>query len=141
VTPAVHSGRLPVLTWLRLARVYQKIERAAADQLRCHGLSLAQFDALAQVNVHEGLTQQELADALLVTKGNVCQLLDRMEQSGLLERHQDGRANRLALTPQGRRLLERVLPAHEGLIAEQLSALAPQDQVQLLGLLRTVDHS
>jgi DNA-binding MarR family transcriptional regulator len=139
-TAALRSGRVPLLAWLRLARVYQKIERAAAEQLRCHGLSLAQFDALAQVHAREGLTQQQLADALLVTKGNVCQLLDRMEQSGLLERRQDGRANRLALTTVGRTLFVRVLPAHEGLIAEQLSALAPQEQVQLLGLLRTLDR-
>jgi hypothetical protein len=33
------------------------------------------------------------------------------------------------------------VPAHERLIAEQLSALSPQEQVQLLGLLRTLDHN
>jgi DNA-binding MarR family transcriptional regulator len=140
-TAAPRADRLAVLAWLRLARVYQKVERAAAEQLRGAGLSLAQFDALAQISAREGLTQQELADALLVTKGNVCQLLDRMEQAGLLERRQDGRANRLALTPAGRALFERVLPAHEALIAERFSALAPEQQVRLLGLLRTLDRA
>ena len=37
---------------------------------------------LAKVGSTEGISQQELADALLVTKGNVCQLLDKMEGSG-----------------------------------------------------------
>jgi DNA-binding MarR family transcriptional regulator len=138
---AIRAGRTPLLAWLRLARVYQKVERAAIDQLRDYGLSLAQFDVLTQVQAREGMTQQELADALLVTKGNVCQLLGRMEQSGLLERHQDGRANRLALTEAGRSLLAHALPAHQTLIAEQFSALAPAEQVQLLGLLRSLDRA
>jgi DNA-binding MarR family transcriptional regulator len=130
-----------VRTWLRLARVFQKIHQRSVDELRAEGLSVGQFDVLAHVGAAEGLTQQDLAEALLVTKGNVCQLLGRMEQTGLLERHQDGRANRLALTSAGEALLAQALPAHQALIAEQLSALTPDEQVQLLGLLRTLDHA
>jgi DNA-binding MarR family transcriptional regulator len=64
-----------------------------------------------------------------------------MEQSGLVERRPEGRANRLYLTPAGRQLWNEAVPAHERLIAEQLSALSPSEQVQLLGLLRTVDRA
>ncbi|MBI4492112.1 MAG: MarR family transcriptional regulator [Chloroflexi bacterium] len=130
-----------VLAWLRLVRVFLKVEHASTEHLRRQGLSGAQFDVLAHVGAAEGITQQELADALLVTKGNVCQLLDRMERCGLLVRRQEGRANHLALTEQGRRLFEEVVPAHEALIAEQFSALAPEEQVQLLGLLRKLDRA
>jgi len=38
-----------VLGWLRLMRVYQKVDRASAEHLKKWGLSVAQFDALAQV--------------------------------------------------------------------------------------------
>lgn len=68
-----------VLAWLRLARVYTAIDRRTAQFLRRFDLTTAQFDVIAQVGAHEGLTQQELAEALLVTKGNVTQLLDRLE--------------------------------------------------------------
>ena len=129
-----------VLTWLRLARVFQKVRQASEEQFREFGLSLAQFDVLAQVGAAEGSSQQQIADALLVTKSNVCQLLDRMERSGLIERRSAGRANRLYLTPRGRRLYEATVPAHQQLIAEQLSALSPAEQLRLLGLLRTVDR-
>jgi DNA-binding MarR family transcriptional regulator len=140
-TATLRSGRTPLLLWLRLARLFQRIDRAAGDQLRCLGLSLAQFDVLAHIHAHDGgLTQQELADALLVSKGNVCQLLGRMEQRGLLERRQDGRANRLSLTAAGRALFERARPRHQALIAEQLSALSPEQQVRLLRLLRAADR-
>jgi DNA-binding MarR family transcriptional regulator len=130
-----------VVAWLRLARVFQKIQHHAAEHLRSFGLNVAQFDVLARVGAAEGIMQQEVADSLVVTKSNVCQLLDRMEQAGLVERRPEGRANRLYLTPNGRQLWNQVVPAHERLIAEQLSALSPTEQVQLLGLLRTVDRA
>ena len=132
---------LPVLAWLRLARVFQKVNQAAAEHLRGFNLNVAQFDVLTRVGAAEGLMQQEVADSLVVTKSNVCQLLDRMERAGLVQRRPDGRANRLYLTRAGRRLYDEVVPAHERLIAEQFSALSPSEQVQLLGMLRTVDRA
>lgn len=130
-----------VLAWMRLARIFQKIDRASAEHLRAWGLSVAQFDVLAQVGSAEGITQQELADKLLVTKGNICQLLDRLERHGLLRRRQEGRTNRLFLTDAGQRLYQQVLPAQEAFIARQFSALSPEEQAQLLALLRKLDHA
>ena len=130
-----------VLAWLRLARVFAKLERRAVGQLHPHGLSHGQFDVLAHVGARPGISQQALADALLVTKGNVCQLLDRMEAAGLLVRRQEGRRKHLFLTERGESLYAAVVPEHEALIAEQFSALAPEEQVQLLRLLRTLDHA
>ena len=130
-----------VLAWLRLARVFQKVEQISSDRMREVGLTLGQFDVLAQIGAAEGATQQEVADALLVTKSNVCQLLDRMEEAGLVERRQQGRANHLHLTRAGRRLYDEIVPAHEQQIAELFSALVPDEQRQLLGLLRKVDRS
>ena len=127
--------------WLRFARVFHRIEHRLVAQLRARDRSLAQFDVLSQVSASEGLTQQELADRLLVTKGNVCQLLDRMEQSDLLVRRQDGRANRVYLTAGGSRLVREVLPEQEALVASLFSALTPDEQRQLRVLLRTLDHS
>src|SRR5687768_7913163 len=93
-----------VRAWLRLVRVFQKVEQSSQEEMRQEGLTVGQFDVLAQVGAAEGATQQQVADALLVTKSNVCQLLDRMERAGLVERRQDGRMNHLYLTPEGRRL-------------------------------------
>ena len=130
-----------VAAWMRLARVYHQVDRASANHLRAWDLTVAQFDVLAQIGARQGLTQQDLADALLVTKGNVCQLLDRLERLGLVRRQQDGRANRLHLTESGRALHDQVVPAQEALVAEQLSALPQAEQRQLLGLLRKLDRA
>jgi DNA-binding MarR family transcriptional regulator len=102
---------------------------------------MAQFDVLAHVGSEEGMTQQRLADSLLVTKGNICQLLDRMETGGLIERRQEGRANRLYLTDAGRAMFDESVPAHEDRIARHFNALSPAEQSELLDLLRKLDRS
>jgi DNA-binding MarR family transcriptional regulator len=139
------EGRLlrtpALLGWLRLMRVFQKVDRASAGHLRGWDLSVAQFDVLAHVGASEGITQQELADSLLVTKGNVCQLLGKLEGRGLISRRQEGRANRLFLTEAGRRLFERVVPAQEAMIADRFSVLSGEEQVQLHELLRKFDRA
>ncbi len=132
---------IAVPAWLRLARVFQQVDRASVDLLRRWDLSVAQFDVLVQVGLREGLTQQHLADQLLVTKGNVCQLLDRMEERGLLERRQDGRANRLYLTDKGRALRSEPMLAQEQLSEGVFAAHPRAHQATLLASLRRLDHT
>ena len=136
-----NSLRQPaVLAWLRLARVFQKIDTRSERFFREHKLNTAQFDVLAQVGAASGMTQQELADALLVTKGNISQLLGKLEQDGLIARRQEGRTNCLSLTDRGRALFEVVVPQQEALIAELLAPLSEDEQRELLRLLRKLDH-
>jgi len=130
-----------LLGWLRLMRVFQKVDRVSGEHLRVWDLSVAQFDVLARVGTAEGIKQQEVADSLMVTKGNVCQLLDKMEARGLLSRRQESRANRLFLTDTGRRLFEEVVPAHEAVIAERFSVLSEGEQAQLHEILRKLDRA
>ena len=130
-----------MLAYVRLLRVSQKIERELESRLRLRGLNNAQFDVLAQVGAAEGLTQQELADHLLVTKGNVAQLVARLEGRGVIERRPQGRTNRLHLTEEGRRLFEKAVPEHEALVDEHLSALTQDEQRALHALLRKLDRS
>ena len=130
-----------VYAWLRLVRVFQKIQHATAGALRCRDLSPAQFDVLAQVGTHEGVVQQRLAESLMVTKGNVCQLLDRMEESGLVERQSEGRANKIVLTEAGQDIFREVVPEQEELIAAQFATLSPAERSQLLSLLRKLDQA
>lgn len=132
---------MPVVAWLRLLRVGQKVGRTLTEDLRRWDLNLAQFDTLARVGSSEGITQQELAEALLVTKGNVCQMLDRLGRRGLLYRSPDGRANRLFLTGEGRRLFEEVVPPHEELVAAQFSGLSTGEQKDLMRLLGKLDRT
>ncbi len=132
--------RLGVALWVRLARLYGRNIRLAEGRLRGWDLSVAQFDVLAQVGAHEGITQQELAQRLLVTQGNITQLLDKLERRGMIQRCPDGRQNRLALTKTGRHLRDSVVPGQEQFQAEQFAALTVEEQHQLLALLRKLQR-
>ncbi len=136
----LHAGRA-LTAWMRLARVYQKVDRASAERLRAWDLSVAQFDALTQIRAAEGLMQCDLAGRLLVTKGNISQLLDRLEARGLLERRKRGRASLLYLTGAGRALMDEVTPGHEAFIAGQLGDLSDADLKALLASLRRLDRA
>jgi DNA-binding MarR family transcriptional regulator len=130
-----------VFAWLRLARVFQKIDTRSERFFRAHSLNTAQFDILAQVGAASNITQQELAAALLVTKGNISQLLSKLELAGLVARRQAGRMNCLSLTERGQALFQIVVPQQEALIAELLVPLSDDEQRELLRLLRKLDHS
>jgi DNA-binding MarR family transcriptional regulator len=132
-----------VLAWMRLARVYTAIDRRTAQFLRQFELTTAQFDVIAQVGAREGLTQQELAQALLVTKGNVTQLLDRLEERGLIERRTapGRRGKAIHLTETGRALNRQAVPAQEAMIATLFEPLEREDRIRLGGLLRRIDRT
>lgn len=133
--------RPAVFAWLRLARVFQKIDTVSERFFRTHGLNTAQFDVLAKIGAATDLTQQELAAALLVTKGNISQLLSKMERDGLVVRRQEGRMNCLSLTAHGQALYQEIVPQQEALIAEMLAPLSDDEQTELLRLLRKLDHT
>ena len=105
-----------------------------AEALGAHGLTLPQFDVLATLWHGEGITQQELAERLLVTKGNVVGLIDRVGAAGWVERRpdpEDRRANRLYLTDAGRQLLARAMPCQTALIQNVYGTLT-EGELRLL---------
>jgi DNA-binding MarR family transcriptional regulator len=101
-----------------LLRFHNRLERRMGEALGVHGLTLPQFDVLATLWHGEGITQQELAERLLVSKGNVVGLIDRVGAAGWVERRpdpEDRRANRLYLTEAGREILARAWPCQVAL--------------------------
>ncbi|MDB5295539.1 MAG: transcriptional regulator [Phycisphaerales bacterium] len=113
-----------------MVRTFHIVERRLVAMLAAQDITLPQFDLLATLRFGEGVTQQELAGRLLVTKGNVCGLLNRLEQAGWVERRPDpadARANRLYLTPAGRQKIDSVRPAHDAFVLEMLGGFSDAD--------------
>jgi DNA-binding MarR family transcriptional regulator len=133
-----HPTHPAVVAWVDLQRFLARSERLLGAALRHHGLNRGQLAVLLTVGADEGLTQQELADRLALTKANVSQLLDRMEAAGLVRRVPEARAYALHLTQESRELLRAVVPEQEQLIIEQFSDLSQDEQQhfrQLVGRL------
>jgi len=124
----------PLRVWFRFVRLHRRASNAIAAALKGDGLSIPQFDLLSTLIEREGLSQQELAERLYVTKGNVSGLLDRMVEAGLVERRaipDDRRSNALHLTPKGRRLAELGMAAQKAYVARTLGTLDPRDLADL----------
>jgi MarR family transcriptional regulator, organic hydroperoxide resistance regulator len=124
--------------WLELVRAYNFMEARVSADLRDDELTLSQMDVLATLVVKGAISQQELADLLFVTKGNVVGLIDRLSARGLVERQNsetDRRVNLLHITPEGRRLVERVMPRQQQLISSLMAPLAKSEAETLESLL------
>ncbi|MEN1936798.1 MarR family transcriptional regulator [Paenibacillus sp. 102] len=128
--------RLGLLLWFRLSRFYNRSIRETNQHLKKWDVSAAQFDVLAQIGGQDRLTQQELGKKLFVTKGNITQLLNKMEQLDWIKREQEGTTKYLSLTEKGRALYEETVSPQETFQAEQFDKLDHNEQKQLLKLLR-----
>jgi DNA-binding MarR family transcriptional regulator len=131
-------------TWVQLVRTFYRAQRPIVQVLSADDVTLAQFDLLATLRYNDGVTQQELAERLLVTKGNVCGLIDRLEKLGWVERRgdeRDGRVNRLHLTARGRRKVESLLPRHDAVVLTLLGKLSISQIQSLRSTLEEVEKA
>jgi MarR family transcriptional regulator, transcriptional regulator for hemolysin len=102
--------------------VARMLKTAADYKARQFGTTRAQWAVLARLDRFEGLKQSELADMLDLQPITLTRLVDRLCESGLIERRSDPndrRAKRLFLTPAARPLLDRL-----GVLGEELMAKA-----------------
>jgi DNA-binding MarR family transcriptional regulator len=135
-----HQRTLAYLTYLRLMRVMQKMRRLAEAQVQDTGFSTALFAVLFELLAAEGVTQQDLADTMELTKGNITQLVEKLEQDRLLRREREGRINRLYLTDAGRAFAITHLSNQEAFVEAKFASLTIEEQAQLLTLLRKLDR-
>lgn len=118
----------PMRLWFRFIRLNRRVTAAVGSELRALGLSIPQFDVLSTLTEREGLTQQELAGRLYVTKGNVSGLIDRLVEAGLVERHAtlgDRRSHALHLTAAGSDLARKGLKVQTAYVGRTLGRLDP----------------
>jgi MarR family transcriptional regulator, organic hydroperoxide resistance regulator len=127
-----------VRVWFRLIRLESRMQAAITERLREIGLSVPQCDVLTTLTEAEGVSQQELAKRLYVTKGNISGLLDRLEAAGLVERRSteaDRRQYEIYLTPAGRAAAEKAIALQHAYIRGTLGELPYDDLMTLEELL------
>ena len=137
---SVSDDHLSLRLWLRLLACSTDIETEIRKRLRAQfGITLARFDYLAQLHRHtDGLRMSALSRYLMVTGGNVTGLTDELEKDGLVQRDAepgDRRSVRVALTPKGRKVFERMASEHEGWVVELFGGVAEAERHQLYDLL------
>jgi MarR family transcriptional regulator for hemolysin len=93
------------------------------QRAKSRGTTRAQWIVLFRLREQEGLSQVDLADVLELQPISLVRLLDRLVEHGLLERRndpRDRRANRLFLTPAGRRLVDDLDSLRDSIAAKVL---------------------
>ena len=100
-----------------------------------HGLSPAKFGVLrCLVQADEALPLGRLADQLACVKSNITQLVDRLEEDGLVHRvhdSEDRRCMRAAITEDGRRRYLLGVKAESKVQRELIENLSLDEQAQL----------
>ena len=128
----------------QLADVARTMRTYVDQRAREHGMTRAQWGALARLERQEGMTQAEMADALEIQPISLLRLIDRLCQQDLMERRphpRDRRANRLYLTEKGRATLTRLAPLGKEVTGDILAAMPEKDVAELLRTLLVVKHN
>ena len=130
--------------YVKLMRATNSVRERVDQGLKQLGLTEKQL-AVLEALLHLGpLQQNELGRKLLVSRANVTLIVDELSRRGLVRRERrtdDRRCIRVHLTPQGRRLIERLFPGHVANVVDAFAALTAQEQRQLAALCRKLGLS
>ena len=123
--------------WFRMIRLHGNMSVAFGKRLRDINLSIPQCDVLSTLTEREGVSQQDLAERLFVTKGNISGLIDRLATANLVERRSldgDRRTHAIYLTAEGRRVALLGIAIQRAFVAETLGKLSPEQLAHMNAL-------
>jgi DNA-binding MarR family transcriptional regulator len=136
--PSDHKNELRL--WLRLFSCKVLIEGEIRRRLRDNfDMTLPRFDLMAQLDkAPTGMKLGELSQRLMVSNGNTTGLVERLVEQGLIDRQvapNDGRAQLVKLTAEGRRAFRNMAASHENWIAELFADLTRSEIETLMRLI------
>jgi DNA-binding MarR family transcriptional regulator len=125
-----HDGALgdrsSVRVWLRLLSCTMAIEKEVQRRFAERGMTLPRFDVLAALDRHGEMNMGALSQALLVSNGNVTQLVQKLVRDGLVDLRKlpsDRRSSIVRLTPEGQEDFTRLARAHQDWIDQMVGDL------------------
>jgi DNA-binding MarR family transcriptional regulator len=126
----------------RMARISKHLERMRAEALAQYGFKEGEFDVLAtlrRAGAPYRLTPTELYRSLLITSGAMTNRLARLESAGMVERiadNNDKRSSQVALTAQGKALIDKAVLTHTEIQELVLAPLSAEQRAHFAQLLK-----
>jgi DNA-binding MarR family transcriptional regulator len=117
-----------------ISDVSRLMRRRFDERARQVGATRAQWRTLTTLSRNEGLNQGALADLLEVEPITLCRMIDRLEESGLVERRRDPsdrRAWQLFLTDKSKPILDDLRTMAESLFVQVLQDIDESDRAVL----------
>ena len=137
------ADRSSVRLWLRLLSCTMAVEKDVQRRFAARGATLARFDVLAALDrQREGMNMGALSRALLVSNGNVTQLVQKLARDGLVRiatSPSDRRASIVRLSAKGRAEFAALAAAHHDWIDALLAGVDAETRetlYQALGALK-----
>jgi DNA-binding MarR family transcriptional regulator len=124
--------------WINLLRAHAvTTRRFNAELLAAHGLTINDFDVLAQLAraPEQALKRVDLSERVLLTPSGITRLLKGLEQAGYVSNRpcaEDARVTYAVLTPKGRKKLAEARKTHVADVREVFSELFSQDELAVL---------
>jgi DNA-binding MarR family transcriptional regulator len=138
------DGLASVQDWELLAQVcqaYRSLSDTFTDEIAMYR---AQATVLCRLYVQDGMTQSEIGDQLSVQGATVTNILQRMEESGLVTRRRDAEDNRLVrvyLTESGREKERAITEQFLKLESTVFEAISEDDRALFRRILNQMLHN
>lgn len=134
-------GPLPELVGYNLRKAQVAVFQSFQNAVAPHDITPGQFGVLIMIHENEGLSQSDLGAAVGIDRSTMVAVIDRLESRGLVVRApspNDRRSYALKLSPEGETLLGELVPRIKAHDQGMMKDLSPQEQTQLIDLLRRV---
>jgi DNA-binding MarR family transcriptional regulator len=130
----------PPLLLYMLKQVELAVRSRIDEIVRPVGLTAAQYTALTVLERHADMSSAQLARSSFVTAQSMADMITALEDRALIKRHRDQSDRRrlvVALTDEGRALLDRCRDEVDSLEATMLTGLSVAQTKALRGILAT----
>jgi DNA-binding MarR family transcriptional regulator len=124
-----------------ISDVSRRMHKRFDERARSLGATRAQWKTLFTLSRNEGVNQGALADLLEVEPITLCRMIDRLEESGLVERRRDPgdrRAWRIYLTPAALPVIERLRAYADDLFVQVLTGVDEGERAALHAALEKI---
>ena len=121
---------MAVKSMVVMRKAFRTIDAKVSETFKEFNLTPTQFGVMDVLNAK---------GRMLATSGNMTVVIKNMEKKGWLTREAcqtDKRAFEVDLTDEGRRIIQAAIPPHQRAIEETFSVLTPEEQAQLVELLK-----
>ncbi len=133
--------------WINFLRAHAAVTRQFnAELLATHGLTINDFDVLAQLSFapEQALKRVDLAERVLLTPSGITRLLKGLEEAGFVSNRpcaEDARVTYAVLTPKGSKKLAQAKATHVSSVRALFSERFEHDELATLAaLLERLPH-
>ena len=120
--------------------MYREDAKYINDNVKDEELSFGLHPLLIKIYRNEGISQEELAEALHLNESTIARNLKKLEDKGFIERIKDKRKKIIKITPKGGKIAQKVMDLDEMWDKKLKSNLTDEEYDNLLKTLRKISE-